>query len=549
MALQQAPAPRGVCAFALLAFLACSAAPAAAMRFSLSNLFGSGMILQRDAPNRIWGWAPPGQPIFVTLIPEPLLPNSTTFAVSTTTDQSGLWVQEMPVRPSSGAYIMYVSTAPHNWPQYGTYFEYNGIYYGDVILCSGQSNMQIVMQSFMHVPAAVAPFDYNGEIQAANEFTGKVSLFLASAATGATEPLEEFMQPYYEWVPASNTTVATFSAACWFMGATLAKALGNVKIGLIDSSWGGTHINSWSPPEAVDSCPPHPNLNLSQCDNPCNYSSLYNSMIAPLTVGPLAVKTIVWWQGESDDTWTSYYACALGALIDSWRARFGVPDLFWLTAQLSTWNGGAVLPAFRDMQAKVTATRQNTATTVLIDLGDSGSPEGNVHSRRKHEQGARLAQSLLHYLYGQTDVQASGPTYANASASAVGADGTAVVKVTFGAGGLGTKGTLVPVPFPGRPSPTSNSSRCPSESFSVSQCDWYDLLVAYPNGTQSWLNASTTINGATLLLMASGLPANSNVIGTRYGWAAWPVVTITNSDGNPMVPWQVNFTSSGAESE
>lgn len=88
------------------------------------------------------------------------------------------------------------------------------------------------------------------------------------------------------WEPASakalggnGTSWNTFSAVCWLTGRNIHDALGGtVPIGLISSNWGGTPVQVWTPgPGGV----------------------LYNSMIAPYTVGPMALKGATWYQGAS----------------------------------------------------------------------------------------------------------------------------------------------------------------------------------------------------------------------------------------------------------
>ena len=77
----------------------------------------------------------------------------------------------------------------------------------------------------------------------------------------------------------------TFSAVCWLTGRDIHDALGGeVPIGLISSNWGGTPVQVWQPLESVKDCNPKATVG----------GSLYNSMIAPYTVGPMALKGATW---------------------------------------------------------------------------------------------------------------------------------------------------------------------------------------------------------------------------------------------------------------
>lgn len=60
-------------------------------------------------------------------------------------------------------------------------------------------------------------------------------------------------------------------------------------------------------------------------------STAFNALIAPLTVGPLRIKGVVWYQGENNvaQGGPEYYSCALPALMADWRAQFKQPDLFF----------------------------------------------------------------------------------------------------------------------------------------------------------------------------------------------------------------------------
>jgi hypothetical protein len=90
-------------------------------------------------------------------------------------------------------------------------------------------------------------------------------------------------------------------------------------------------------------------------------------MIAPLTVGPLALKGVVWLQGESNVDLSmggpAYYACALPALISSWRAAFAAPDLFFGIMQLAAYpaENNTLMAEIRDVQLNTTLATPHTA--------------------------------------------------------------------------------------------------------------------------------------------------------------------------------------------
>ncbi len=44
------------------------------------------------------------------------------------------------------------------------------------------------------------------------------------------------------------------SAVCWLYGRMIHQALDGRPIGLIATSWGGTPIEAWMPPKALEDC-------------------------------------------------------------------------------------------------------------------------------------------------------------------------------------------------------------------------------------------------------------------------------------------------------
>lgn len=121
----------------------------------------------------------------------------------------------------------------------------NDVLFGDVWICSGQSNMQFVVNHMFNVSI---------EIQNANKYP-KVRLFTVAVAQ-ADAPQEELTTTGLNWSVASNTTLSSsyVSAVCWVYGRMIHEDLGRRPIGLIHTSMGRTNIESWSPPEVLQEC-------------------------------------------------------------------------------------------------------------------------------------------------------------------------------------------------------------------------------------------------------------------------------------------------------
>ena len=153
------------------------------------------------------------------------------------------------------------------------------------------------------------------------------------------------------WRVCSPKTVAEdggFSAAAYYFGRELQRHLG-VPVGLIDASWGGTCIETWTPPEgfaavpvlkaeyarvlldhplaAAPRQPPEPSPKAQvQWDSAGveKATALYNAMIHPLR--PFALRGAIWYQGEYNSGEGMLYCERMKALVTGWRTVWGVQD-------------------------------------------------------------------------------------------------------------------------------------------------------------------------------------------------------------------------------
>jgi hypothetical protein len=398
-------------------------------------------------------------------------------------------------------------------------------------------------------------FNASAELNAADALGGVVKVFQVAASAMADAPLDN-VQVQIPWSPASNTSLPQFSATCWFSGKSVALGRAgadrSVPLGLIASSWGGTAIKVHASPAANAACGalyPGGNISAPGADcgldhAPCTPSCLFNAMIAPFFAGPMAIAAAIWFQGENDadlpEISGGYYACQLGHLIADWRAGFASPSAHFTTVQLAPFLTSAPLAAFRDMQCATTWAAANASCAVIVDDGDPLSPIGSVHSRNKELVGRRVAAGILAHVYGVNTDAASqlGPRYAGVvSVNSAGSPLSATVAFApeTVVGGLVYVAPHVDA--------WQNSSRCPTElpGVTLSACGFFGIL-----GTDGvWYNASSASANPdnTLTITAAAAPATAAVAGTRFGWAAWPVVNHYNAKGLPMVPWVCNRTT------
>jgi sialate O-acetylesterase len=188
----------------------------------LHPLFTDNMVLQRDIACPIWGWTTPGQEVTVSVAEK---------SATAKADADGKWMVKIGPFPAGGPHEVSVTG-----PQAVTL---KNVLFGDVWICSGQSNMQWGMWGVNNSQE---------EIAAANHPT--IRLYSVPPVVGF-EP-QELVNG--QWSVCSPETAGGFTAVGYFFGRKLNQDL-NVPIGLINSSWGGTIAEAWVSAESLNTMP------------------------------------------------------------------------------------------------------------------------------------------------------------------------------------------------------------------------------------------------------------------------------------------------------
>lgn len=408
------------------------------------------------------------------------------------------------------------------------------VLFGDVVWCSGQSNM-----SGGNTPVAYA-YNATEEIAASADYPWVRVFTVGTQSQGSPVPLAALQfPPAIPWSVAGPSPVARFSATCWFHGKGLADALGpSVPLGLVESAWGGTSIQVWEPPSIVAACGDPPSYPGGW---PTATSSLWNSMTAPFA--GMRVSGIVWYQGESNAMTATleatYYACALPYLVGALRGLFVSPGAHASIVQLAPWASSAAainaeVAALRDAQLRGgDAPAAGIAVITAVDGGDPFGPIGSIHPRAKQLVGRRTAAAALTAAYARPTPY-SGPRYASGTAGG-GAVGALSATVRFSGVGPGNDGPLVLI-APSAVGPYANSSVCPT-GVSATLCQGF--MIQGSNGL--WYPANATVlppaASATLLLTAQGAPAGLTASATASGWSLWPITLLYSTGGLPVFPW------------
>jgi len=194
----------------------------------LHALFSDNAVLQRDRAIPVWGWTTPGQAVTVKI------DDQTTTARA---DASGRWMTRIGPLAAGGPHTLSVQSGNDSVMR-------RNILFGDVWLCSGQSNMEMGIGNLANADAEIAGVN-----------NSNIRLFTVPKRV-ATSPVQNVDS---QWLEANSTNIKQgarngFSAVAYFFGRKLNQEL-NVPIGLIHSSWGGTVAQAWVSESALGTLP------------------------------------------------------------------------------------------------------------------------------------------------------------------------------------------------------------------------------------------------------------------------------------------------------
>ena len=179
----------------------------------LPNIFGDNMVLQRDKPIPIWGWANKNEKVTVQF-------NGQVKTVKAGKD--GQWKVLLNAEKAGGPYDLLVKSSNS--------ITLHNILMGDVWICSGQSNMEFHVNGVFNASKEIA--------QSANPDIRHFYLPKDIAVT----PQEDIKES--AWKAAGPENTGDFTAVGYFFARTLNEQL-HVPIGLIHTSWGGTIVETW----------------------------------------------------------------------------------------------------------------------------------------------------------------------------------------------------------------------------------------------------------------------------------------------------------------
>ena len=496
--------------FLVTALLAATTAARADVR--LPAVVGSNMVLQREAPLPIWGWADPGEQVTVTLGDA---------KQSATAGDNGRWEIKLPAMKSGGGPLTMTIQGKNT-------LTLNNILIGEVWVGSGQSNMQW---------SVIASAKAKEEIESAKH--PRIRLFLVPLVPSGT-PAENVNA---SWQECSPDSIPQFSAVLYFFGREIQKDL-DVPVGLIATSWGGTAIQPWIPPagyaseadlkqegenaanaarsypetvkntlpaykkwleqteklvaEGKNPPPPpaYPNHPLNSNGAP---TGLYNGMIHPLV--PFAIRGALWYQGESNRGQGMKYHTYMKALITGWRKVWNQGDFPFLFVQLAPFRydqNSTALPEIWEAQTATLAV-PNTGMAVTTDI----TTVNDIHPPNKQDVGKRLALWALANTYGRKDLVYSGPLF-----DSMQVEGDKIrIKFKHVGGGLAS--------HDGKP------------------LSWF----AIAGEDKKFHQAQATIDGESVVVQS---PDVKQPVAVRFGWDQIAEPNLQNKAGLPASPFRTD---------
>lgn len=385
----------------------------AAANVTLPDVIGSSMVIQQKQPVPIWGTAEPGESVTVTFAGK----KKTVVAGG-----DGKW------RVDLGKFD--ADPKPQTMTIAGKdTIELKDILIGEVWLVAGQSNMQRLLRETANGEAAQAASDHPN-----------IRLFNVSREVAFKKKEGKLG----EWAACTPDSVKEFSAAGYYFGVEMQKEL-KVPIGLINSSYGGSQAEAWTPVEYLNASPdlkptverteiwnaerdrvrveyaaaikkwredsekakaagvrPSPSPGVPDALRDYRIaSSIYNGMIEPLM--PFAIRGAVWYQGESNEARAEQYSILLPVMIKAWRERWNIPDLPFGIVQLPNYRQVKPEPEesawsfIREAQRRTSVTVPKTGLIVTIDIGEAT----DIHPKNKLDVGKRMARWALKDVYGR----------------------------------------------------------------------------------------------------------------------------------------------------
>lgn len=345
-----------------------TAAPIPVDGFTVDSVYTDNMVFQRGETMTITGTGRSGDTISVTFSGE----------TADTVVEHGAWEVVFPAMGVVKSADMTITNGDESKVL-------RNVAVGDVILCSGQSNMDYTFNSWGGLRQTEPTEDLEN-----------VRLLTSDGTDNGG------------WKVATTENSISFSALGYMIGKRLSAQEPDVPIGLVKAAYGGSGIVQWVPSYAANWNPQAKRMMAGSSKK----GDLYTSRLLP--VKNFKYSAAVWYQGEAN---TSYdkgteYETMMISLIDNWRTVMEDDDLPFVIIQLPTANFSTIYAptrigtGVRAAQWNVSERMENVETVVSIDTGATN----NVHPSDKQPIADRAAAFIKDYING-TESNIKSPSF------------------------------------------------------------------------------------------------------------------------------------------
>ena len=458
---------------------------------TLHGLFTDHMVLQREIPVAIYGKADPSEKVIVAFAGQ---------EKTAITDKAGNWSVKLDALKASTNSAT-LSIAGKNK------VTLKDVVVGDVWVCSGQSNMELLLGSCgSSADAKKADYPLIRQFDVPSNYAG----FQQTEVKGS-------------WVSCTLQTAGNFTAVGYYFGRKIHRETG-IPIGLIRSVASGRSIEPFCSADGLAAIP-ELSKNKARLDvsggcaiGPCDWHCMYNGMIHPLVT--FGIKGVLFYQGETNGSEEDGYYHKMRALINGWRKAWSQGDFPFHFVQLPNYSNPDNKPEGGDGWAKTRMGQfkalsiTNTGMAVTIELANVGNP-GDVHPQNKRDVGERLALWALAKNYGKNDLVYSGPLYRAMNIE------DNKIRIAFDNIGSG---------------------------LTVATKKGYNPMVKAPQGklqrfaiagdNKKWFWADAVIDGKTIVVSSPDVPRPTAV---RYAYSVNPDgCNLYNNEGLPASPFRTD---------
>lgn len=408
--------------------------------FTVSPMFSSHMVLQRDESILIWGAGVEDVEVIILFKTKQYMCKI----------KNNKWCIDLGIHEAGGPYDLTIHCGNQT-------IIFNDVLIGEVWLAGGQSNME-------------QPLFFSKEWSNEKNVCDNPMIRLKTIPRRPFQDAQingwhfEHTQSHdTKWELCTQHSAKHFSAIGYYFAKKLQRKM-NVPIGIISCNWGGTTAQAWMSRDYLitndklkflwddyvtiekqldaiayekefhayqedmltfvkekgnldervealgltrymtsDDGPapaPAPPYGYKHFQRPCG---LYDNMV--MQVIPYTIKGVIWYQGESNANGphATLYEEIFTTLIQNWRDAWKKKDLPFVFVQLSSLGEKDDIdkgwPIVRQAQLEVSQKVNHTAMVISADYGEWN----NIHPINKKPIGNRLAKSALSMVYNQEE--------------------------------------------------------------------------------------------------------------------------------------------------